>query len=116
MPDRPDKIKFYYIKGHQFRVAHVDGAVASVSPTGDIVASFFSQRPPIPQVTIQPVLENGQLGEEIVSERVGKDGLVREVEVTITARPEVVEGLIKLLQEKLEQYKQLRDEQQKQVK
>ncbi len=116
MSDRPEKIRFHYIKGHQFRVAHVDGAVASISPTGDIIVSLFSQRPPIPQLTVQPLLENGQLGDEITAERISKDGLVREVEITVTARPEIVEGLIKLLQEKLEQYNKLREEQQKQLK
>lgn len=112
MTDRPDKIKFHYIKGTQFRVVHIDGAVASISPTGDIVASLFSQRPPIPQLTVQPVLENGQLGEEIVGERIIKDGIVREVEVTITARPEIVTVLIKLLQDKLDQFSEIMKEQQ----
>jgi hypothetical protein len=112
MTDRPEKIKFHYIKGHQFRVVHVDGAVASISPTGDIVASLFSQRPPIPQLTVQTILENGQLGDEIVAERIIKDGLVREVEVTVTARPEIVAVLIKLLQEKLDEYNRVIEEQQ----
>lgn len=111
MVDRPDKIKFHYIKGHLFRVIHVDGAVGSISPTGDIVVSLFSQRPPIPQLTVQAVMENGQLGDEIVDERISKDGLVREVEVGMTARPEVVQALIKLLQEKLDQYNKLIEEQ-----
>lgn len=114
MTDRPEKIRFHYIKGHQFRVIHIDGAVASISPTGDIVASLFSQRPPIPQVTVQPVLENGQLGEEIVAERIAKDGLVREVEVAVTAKPDIVEVLIKLLQDKLDQYKKIMEEQRQQ--
>jgi hypothetical protein len=111
MPDGQDKIKFHYMKGHFFRVIHANGAVASIAPAGDIVISIFSERPPIPQLTVQSLNESGMAGEEILSERVQKDGLVRELEVSLMLRPEVVEGLVQLLQQKLEQFKQLRDEQ-----
>ena len=104
----PDKVKFYYLKANEFRVVHMDGVVGGLSPTGDIYMSVFSQRPPIPQVTVQSVKEDGQLGEEIISERLIKDGIVREIEVGITFRPETAEIVIKWLQEKVAEYNGLK--------
>jgi hypothetical protein len=103
-----DKVKFHYLKANDFRVVHMDGVFGGLSPTGDIFMSIFSQRPPIPQVTVQPLGEKGELGEELLSERVVKDGVVREIEVGIAVRPEIAETLIKWLQEKVDQYKSLK--------
>jgi hypothetical protein len=103
-----DKVRFHYIKSNYFRVVHMDGIFGGLSPTGDIFMSIFSQRPPIPVVTVQPVKENGELGDELISERTVKDGLVREIEVGIAVRPEIAESLIKWLQEKVEQYNSLK--------
>src|SRR5258708_4794489 len=105
-----DKIKFHYIKGNFFRVIHADGAFGGISPTGDIFFSLFSQRPPIPQLTVQPIKENGELGDEILEDRVTREGFIREIEVGISVRPEVAEALIKFLQDKVEQYNKLRAE------
>lgn len=82
----------------------MDGVFGGLSPSGDIFASIFSQRPPIPLVTVQPINEKGELGEELLSERSTKEGLVREIEIGIAMRPEVAEKLIKWLQEKVDQY------------
>jgi hypothetical protein len=103
-----DKVKFHYLKANDFRVVHMDGVFGGLSPTGDIFMSIFSQRPPIPQVTVQPVNEKGELGDEILPERIVRDGLVREIEVGIALRPEIAENLIKWLQERVDQYKSLK--------
>lgn len=105
MASEKDKVKFHYIKGNFFRVIHMDGVFGGLSPTGDIFASIFSQRPPIPTLTVQPVKENGELGDELMEERAVKEGIVREMELGIVMRPEVAESLIKWLQAKVEQYK-----------
>ena len=96
-PDAPptkDKVKFHYLKSNYFRVIHVDGIFGGLTPTGDIFASFFSQRPPIPTLTVQPVKESGELGDELMSERAARDGLVREMEIGVTMRPELAETFI----------------------
>jgi hypothetical protein len=107
MASDPDKIKFHYIKGNFFRVVHVDGVFGGLSPTGEISASLFSQRPPIPQLTVQALKSKNELGEEIVAERVSKDGLVREMEVSLVLSPQVAEALAKWLMERVEQHKKL---------
>ena len=100
-----NKVKFHYIKGNFFRVVHMDGVFGGLSPSGDIFASVFSQRPPIPTLTVQSVKETGELGDELMSERAVRDGLVREIEIGLVMRPEVAEQLIKWLQERVDQYK-----------
>jgi hypothetical protein len=102
-------VQFHYIKGNFFRVVHVDGIFGGLSPTGDIFASFFSQRPPIPRLTVQSVNEKGELGEELLPESEIRDGLVREIEVGVVMRPEVAENLIKWLQTQVDSYKKLTD-------
>lgn len=75
-----DSITFHYIKGTQFRVIHVDGAIGSLTPRGLIHAALYSERAAIPQMMVHP-LEGGQLGpaKEIVS----KPGIVRELEASL---------------------------------
>ncbi len=96
------KIKFHYIKGNFFHVAHVDGAIGGVTPSGDIFVSVYSQRGAIPQITVQPVTEAGELGPELSEERVSKEGIVREVEIGLVMHPNVAKGLMDWLREKLE--------------
>ncbi len=61
-----DSITFHYIKGTQFRVIHVDGAIGSLTPRGLIHAALYSERAAIPQM-------------EVVS----RPGLVRELEASL---------------------------------
>jgi hypothetical protein len=109
MASDKDKVKFHYLKSGDFRVIHADGVFGGITPTGDIFASLFSQRPAIPTLTVQSIKENGELGEEMISERVSKDGVVREMEIGITMRPEVAEALVKWLQERIAEYHQMKD-------
>lgn len=108
MPTDKTKIKFHYIKSNSFRVVHVDGVFGGLSPTGEISASLFSQRPPIPQLTVQTLKSENELGDEIVAERVSKDGIVREMEVSLVLSPQVAEAFAKWLMERVEQHKKLK--------
>jgi hypothetical protein len=102
MSSDKEKIRFHYIKSNDFRVIHVDGVFGGPTPTGDIFVSLFNQRPPLPNITVQPIKENGELGDEILAERVSRDGIIRQLEVGLTMRPDVAETLVKWLQERLE--------------
>jgi hypothetical protein len=101
-PPSGDKIKFYYEKGNFFRVIHVDGAVGGLTPTLDVFLSIYNQRAPIPQVSVQKVAPSGQLGEELMEERVQKDGVFREVEVGLVMNLNVARALQQWLTEKIE--------------
>jgi len=76
----PTRIRFHYIKGQFFRVAHADGVIGGITPQGLIHAAFYSERPAIPQTT-EHELSPGGLGAQLSQE--GKEGLVRELDVDI---------------------------------
>lgn len=101
-PQSDDKVKFYYEKGNFFRVIHVDGAVGGLTPTLDVFLSIYNQRAPIPQVSVQKIAASGHLGEEVMEDRVQKDGVFREVEVGLVMNLSVAKALQQWLAEKIE--------------
>jgi hypothetical protein len=101
-PPNGEKVKFYYEKGNFFRVIHVDGAVGGLTPTLDVFLSIYNQRAPIPQVSVQKVMPNGQLGDEVVEDRQQKDGVFREVEVGLVMNLNVARALQQWLTEKID--------------
>lgn len=102
MPTDKTKVKFHYIKSNSFRVVHVDGAFGGLTPAGLIFVSLYSERGAIPQTMVHDVTEAGQVGAERQEERVGKDGIVREVEVGATMSVETATNFVKWLQEKID--------------
>jgi hypothetical protein len=82
MPDKlPPNIRFHYLKNPQFRVVHVDGAIGGITPRGLIHCAVYSERPAIPQSTVQDVTPEGRLGDE--TGREGREGIVREIDVDL---------------------------------
>jgi hypothetical protein len=75
----PARVTFFYIKSNQFRVIRVDGAHGGVTPRLQIQMALYSERLPIPQQAIHE-LKDGKLVEPAV-DQIGKEGIVREVEV-----------------------------------
>lgn len=73
-----NELKFQFIKSPDCRDFPVDGAFGGIAPSGKIVAAFYSERPVIPAVTVQPVTPTG-LGPEIIEKREQREGLVRSV-------------------------------------
>jgi hypothetical protein len=81
-PAEKPQVDLHYIKSSHFRVIHVDGAVGGISPDGEgMRVGLFSERIPIPIQVTHEMDEKGQLGEEL--KRVGRNGVVREVEVEL---------------------------------
>jgi len=76
----PQKIAFDYIKSREFRVVRVDGIVGGPSTRGEIMMSFWNERPPIPQRVVHHFSDEGTLGDEIPEERISRDAIIREVE------------------------------------
>lgn len=112
-PVHPAKVKFDYIKSNFFRTAKANGAVCGANGFGDVILNFFSERSPIPQRTVHN-LSDGRLGDEIAEERVGRDAVVREVEVSISMNIQVARSIvtaldqqIKILEDQLKQQKPL---------
>src|SRR6266849_1117406 len=98
----PEKIKFDYIKGNFFRTARADGAWAGTNGFSDLVLSFYSERTPIPRQTVHSLIDQHTLGEEIVSERITRDAIVREIEVCLSMSLSVAKSLRYLLDKQIE--------------
>lgn len=75
------RVKFHYIKSSQFRVVHVDGFIGGPTPRLGVHMAIYSERVAIPQQVEHVLKDDGSLGEEVVANRVSKEGIVREVEV-----------------------------------
>jgi hypothetical protein len=84
MADSKPRIRFEYLRNPAFRIVHSDGVFGGLTPTGDIVISFYSERYPIPKVSVHELTPEGHAGKEITSERVdeGKN-VVRELETGV---------------------------------
>lgn len=76
------RVSFDYLKSNQHRVVYVTGAHGG--PTASlrqIAMSLFNERPPIVQRETFAITSEGKLGERV--ERLQRDAIVREVEVTV---------------------------------
>lgn len=78
-----DKIQFDFIKSSLFRTARVDGIWGSINGYYDLILNFYSERPPIPQRVVHSFSERG-VGDELPAERVIREAIVREVEISLS--------------------------------
>jgi hypothetical protein len=109
MPDEsPKVVPFHNIKSNLFRVVHTDGAIGGITPAGLVFIGLYSERSAIPQMMVHDLTESGQVGSEHLDERVGKKGIVREVEVGATMSVEVAQTIVAWLQEKIDLVQKLR--------
>jgi hypothetical protein len=114
--EMPTSVPFHYIKSNLFRVIHTDGAVGNIAPSGLIFVGLYSERSAIPQIMVHDLTEAGQVGPERTSERVGKTGIVREVEVGATMSVETAITFVAWLQEKIDLLQKIRKTAQEQEK
>jgi hypothetical protein len=82
-----EEIKFHYLKGNSYRSIHADGFYGGVTAHNYIHMVAFSERNPIPQQAFYPVIAKqgamAQIGDEDKTKRIGKDGIIRELEIGI---------------------------------
>lgn len=57
------KVRFKYIYPDDYNTPYCNGAWGGVTPKGEIVMNLFTERLPIPQEQIHPLLETGRLGD-----------------------------------------------------
>jgi len=92
IPPKPS-VKFDYLKSNTFRVLHADGIYGGITPQGLLQIAFFSERFPIPTQMVYEVTPAGKLGKEIPELRVGRDALVRELDVSVLLNGEIAKAL-----------------------
>jgi len=104
-PER--RLKFNYIKTANFRAIAVDGVIGGLTPTGRIQMVPWTERLPIPQQVVNQLLpaERGAftIGEEVLSERVCRPGLIRDTEVCLMIDLKTAEQMVKWLHERIEE-------------
>jgi hypothetical protein len=93
----PETVNFDYLKSNQFRAIHVDGAFIGLTQTG-LTVNFFAERQPIPRRVVHKVGKDGAIGEEIVEQRVVRDAVIRDTEVSISMSIDVAKSLIVALE------------------
>lgn len=94
------QIKFDFIKSNYFRTIHADGVWGGLNGHLDIAMAFYSERPAIPQQITVPI-EGGQLGNELEAKRVGRDAIIRDVEISVTMNVEVARHFRQWLDDKI---------------
>ena len=105
----PSSITLHYVKSNYFRVIHADGAIGGFTPRGEIFFSLYSERAHLPDVAVQAV-ENGQLGKEVIEQRKGSEGILRELEVGVVMDVNVAKSLVTWLEERIKVAEQMRSD------
>jgi len=91
----PESVDIFYDESPQYRIVYSDGAWASITPNLELQVVFFKNLAPTPEYVRQAVKEDGSLGEEL--ERVVKQGISREYEVTVVMNKNVAREVLSLL-------------------
>lgn len=94
------QVGFDYIKSTQFRVAHVDGGIGGVTPSGLLHFAVFSERPAIPKHTVHRI-EDNRLGAEIPELKDTRGTIIRELEVDMIMSLQVAAGIRDWLTEQI---------------
>jgi len=103
MPEDSKQLQFHYLKSASFRVIHVDGVIGAPLPRGGGVhIALYSERTAIPQMTVHPLKPDGRIGDEITNARVGRSGVVRELEVDAVMSLDTARDLFAWLQSAIE--------------
>jgi len=98
------KVHFKYVEDAAFRVVPATGAHGGVTPFGDVIANFFIDRPPVPEVTTQEMSPEGELGAETARSYGFDEGawIVRHLQVGVVMKPDRARSIAEWLLRKAE--------------
>lgn len=99
----PTRISFQYIKSNFFRVIHADGIHGGLSSDLDIHMAVYSERRPIPQEVVHVITGEGELGEEDLTARKTRSGMIREVDADIVVDLNTARAVVRWLQDKIDE-------------
>ena len=106
-----DEVAFDYIKSPQFRVTWIDGAMAAMTPAGNIHVTFYAERPAIPRRQVFKFdEETHSLGEEVLIKRISRESIVREMSVDAMMSMDTARSLGEFLIKLSDDMKQLGEE------
>ncbi len=101
----PNKIEIHYKKTSNYRSYHADGVYGGLTPNKKLYMEFFIQRQVTPQLVEHKVTKEGNLGKEI--KRIGKKGIIREIEAGFIMDIEIAKVLRDWLDEKIKGYEDI---------
>lgn len=108
--DTPETVTFHYLKSPTFRTILAHGASVGGTTHGEVVLTPFVERIPIPTqavhelsdiTTVQGEVRQGKVGKQVG--QVCREGIIRELDVSLVFPPDVAEQIAKLLLEKAEE-------------
>lgn len=99
------RITTHFIKSANFRPVLVNGVIGGVTPHGQVYAAVYTERMAIPQSVVYE-LKDGGLGKAV--ERVGKTGVVREMDAGLLFDEATARSVAKWLLEKADELKELK--------
>lgn len=102
---KPPTLDIYYKKTRNHRTIYVDGVWVGISPHLELQLAFFKDLIPIPDYVTHSLPGGDMLGPEVA--RVAQKGMVRETEVTIVMSAATVEQVINIMQQFVEQIRQV---------
>lgn len=92
-----ERLNVDYIKSNHFRTLAPSGLISSLTPQGQVQVALYGERQAIPQRVVYKLLPDGGLGE--ILEQVGRDAVVREVEIAVTMDKVLARALARRLLE-----------------
>ncbi|MCF6285939.1 MAG: hypothetical protein L3K26_12190 [Candidatus Hydrogenedentes bacterium] len=108
----PETITFHYLKSPAFRTLFSHGASVGGTPQGDVVLTPYIERMPIPTQAMHD-WDNVKTAGEVKRGRVGKqvgqvcrEGIVRELDVSVMFSLDVAEQIAKLLLAKVDELRE----------
>lgn len=100
MPDQfldNDEIAFDYIKADNFRSIWSDGVIGNVTPRGYIHFAPYVERNSIPRRVVHQIDKvsehEGKLAAEVLSKRLSRDSVVREMQFDVMMTVDEAESL-----------------------
>ena len=102
-PDRPTTLNFDFVKGNDFRVIHADGAYLAGSGNG-LTVSFYSERQALPRRVVHKLNTDMSIGDELLEQRVIRDAVIRDVNVSVAMSLQVAKNFYTSLGEIIEKF------------
>lgn len=90
--NRPATVNFFFEKTSSFQTLHADGALSSVTPSGQAFLAFYVERAPIPKTLVYSVNTEGTIDDKPIS-MTGKQGVFREIQSAVILSPTALNAL-----------------------
>jgi hypothetical protein len=100
-------VRFEQHESNDFRVVHADGAYGGPTPNGLLYTVFYTQTPAIPSTLVHEIKEDGNIGEEIVPDRVISSAIERRIEFGVLMDLNLTKSFHKWLGQQIAQIENL---------